>query len=256
MNHSKWKVKLFPGAQKAAFDGWPKKQAAATVEICLIIKAHPRKLDEASNERYLWAGDGKAEETLMPILPAFFLNLNVFTYNNTITVLFLWPTRHSCFAHSLKIQNDCGIDFFFLPRKTFYISTRDLFVCWRKAGKRFSLPPPPTPRVGSRVQSLAQSVLKLFSLAIEFSGLFFVRFSQCVHKTGFDGETFDLRNHRWEGNQSHFDCLSLISLWNVYEFKSVFKGAHSWSAKFEKIILRLSCWKLSKSWENISIKFF
>lgn len=70
-------------------DGQKSKQAAAAVEICLIIKAHPRKLDEAGDERYLWAGDGKADETLMPIFPAFFLNLNVFTYNNTITVLFL-----------------------------------------------------------------------------------------------------------------------------------------------------------------------
>lgn len=134
------KSEAFSGSTKSCLR-WPKKQTAAAVEICLIIKAHPRKLDEAGDERYLWAGDGKADETLMPILPAFFLNLNVFTYNNTITVLFLWPTRHSCFPHSLKIQNDCGIDFFFLPRKTFYISTRDLFVCWRKAEKRFFSPP-------------------------------------------------------------------------------------------------------------------
>lgn len=78
---------------------------------------------EGESERYIYC-QGKtlisihwASVSIKPTtFSEHFSYLNVFTYNNTITILFFWPLSLSLFltAISSQIQNDCGIDFFFI----------------------------------------------------------------------------------------------------------------------------------------------
>lgn len=191
---------------------------------------------EGESERYIYC-QGKtlisihwASVSIKPTtFSEHFSNLNVFTYNNTITILFFWPLSLSLpychiFTNTKRLRNWFLLYFCRLKRrkysktKTFYI-LQDLFVCRSRKVFPFFF----TffffllfSRV-SWVQSLIRSILRLFScffvLLLNFRTAFLLFLSSCGKTFSMKLQTFwFVRNRRGKEINHNF---RLFKCWHL-----------------------------------------